>query len=265
MNSLNSSSIPENHNPPIIFTHQGFSDYLSFTLSSCTKSNPDKSRIFLGDEANKDVAKLNDWFHYSLEDLHSRKRDEFNAWFKWIKGKDHNPVRGGKDWLRYVFERWFCIEEFLERSGIKEFWHFDSDTMILKSLAYYEDKINHYSIDCTTQCGDYCMNGYIKNKQVVSGYCDFIINSFQDKEFLQLQQDELNSIKPRYAYTEMSAFAHFRETCNISSRHLETLFNEEDIWFDDWLAKGCGFDITFLDKAGKNAKALFAEGDNIYC
>jgi len=33
-------------NPPLIFTHYGFSDYLPYTLACAAKTNPKMERIF---------------------------------------------------------------------------------------------------------------------------------------------------------------------------------------------------------------------------
>src|SRR5262245_25312256 len=124
---------------PIIFTHYGITDYLAYTLRQATRTNPDKPRILVGDSANHQIALANGWMHTDINSLGSTKRDMFNARFRWVQGKHHVPVKGGKDWLRYVFERFFVIEEFLNRNNVKSFWHFDSDTMILMPLTSFED------------------------------------------------------------------------------------------------------------------------------
>jgi hypothetical protein len=138
----------------LIFTHYGNSFYLPFTLSQASASNPNAHRILIGDSTNSTVAIEYGWDHIDLTELRSAKRDAFNAAFYWVQGSHHNPVRGGKDWLRYVSERFFVIENFCHTQKIEHFWHFDSDTMILHDLACYEHDILEKRIDCTTLCNN---------------------------------------------------------------------------------------------------------------
>jgi hypothetical protein len=248
---------------PVIFTHYGYTDYLDYTLSVCSAFNPQKKKIFIGDEQNYEVATRYGWHHFMLEEIRSDLRNQFNSWFRWVQGKNHTPIKGGKDWLRFVFERWFCIEELLRRLDVQRFWHFDSDTMIVKSLDEFEDEIEKLGVSCTTQCNDNCLNGWC-NSEVIPFFCRDIISSFQDAEFIRSQQYEFENKNPEYAYTEMRAFTRFRDRYSLKTRHLECLFEDNALWFDDCLAQEDLFDFVFMEKFGIKAKAIYAENGRIY-
>jgi hypothetical protein len=249
---------------PLVFTHYGNSDYLLHTLKQARRSNPEKELILIGDNSNHDIATQSGWKHYNLNHFKSPKRDEFNARFRWIQGRDHHPVKGGKDWLRYVSERFFVVEAFLQESDIFHIWHFDSDTMILHDLSDYESKIIESGLDCTTLCNDSCPSGII-SKEVVQDYCSHMIEDYKDELFLASQQKEFDEVNTGYAYTEMRAFENYRSSLKPDTKHLASLFSSEDIWFDDCMCQDHGFSVAWADKLEKTIKDFSDINGNIIC
>lgn len=239
----------------IIFSHYGHSSYLDYTLACAKMTNPNARLIFLGDEANKHVAEKNGWEHYSYINYESVFQQRFRDVFKHVQGRQHAHIKNGKDWLRYVFERWFYIEGFLKKEGIKKFWHFDSDTMIIQSLNEHEEELSEY--DFTVQCNGTCLNGLI-GTQTVSEFCEHICSLFESKTYIENQQHEFNTINPRYAFTEMRAFADYKY--RTSKKWLHLLFYKENKVFDDALCQDHGFNIIKLP-IGKTVKQVyFKEG-----
>ncbi len=241
---------------PLIFTHYGANFYLPYTLYQAKKSNPQTRCILIGDDANKKIATQSKWEHVVMSDIVSKKCDHFNAKFRWIQGKKHNPIKGGKDWLRYVFERFFAIEEFIKTENLENYWHFDSDTMILKDLKRFEQRLREANIDCTTLCNDMCPSGFIK-ASFTESYTNSIISNFEDNDFLRLQQREFDKHTPENAFTEMRAFTIHRRNNKIRSMPLSSAFRDLNIWFDDCICQEDGFETTWGDKINREIKNLY--------
>ena len=140
-----------NHTPVesqcIIFSHYGYTPYLDYTLGCAAKTNPNVRKVLLGDGRNKAVADRNGWEHFLYSDFLSPNHERFHDIFKPIRGNLSAP---NDKWLKFVFERWLHIDGFIRSEGINRFWHFDSDTMIVRNLENYSSLMNDY--DYTTQC-----------------------------------------------------------------------------------------------------------------
>ncbi|WP_255002921.1 hypothetical protein [Cyanobium sp. HWJ4-Hawea] len=239
---------------------------MKFTLHQAKKSNPSKICILLGDKLNKSLALKYGWKHIDSCSLKSQKRDEFNASFHWVQGKFHNPVKGNKDWLRYVFERFFALEVFLMQQNIRSFWHFDSDTMIMMNLNHFEDELTNSNYDCTTLCNDACPSGYIR-QELVSQYCTSIIEDYHDSKFLDMQQKEFDELHNYYAFTEMRAFQNFkRKKPTLQTPSLPLLFQKNNVWFDECICQSHDFEcFTSVKQYFKKLKNLYSAGGIIYC
>jgi hypothetical protein len=248
----------------VLFTHYGDSEYLSYTLRQATRSNPRMRRVLVGDEKNRETASRAGWEHVMFRHLVSAKRDQFNARFRWVQGPKHQPVKGGQDWLRFVFERFYCLETFVLESGAKHFWHFDSDTMIVHDLERYTGQILSMDVECTTLCHDYCPSGLITTSFLKS-YCDGIIRIFGDEDFLAEKQRLYDNVNSAEAYTEMPAFCDHRISAHSKTVHLASAFAADGVWFDDCICHGDSFDTVSPSEMRRKLKALRAIDAKIVC
>jgi hypothetical protein len=97
---------------PIIFCHYGCSSYLFYTLYSAKLSNPKKDIILLGDSLNKNISVKLGVVHIDFTQYDSEENVlNFDHDFKFIAGENH----GRKDWTKFVFKRWFYINEYLKK------------------------------------------------------------------------------------------------------------------------------------------------------
>lgn len=234
---------------PIIFIHYGYSAYLESSLASATPTNPEATRIFLGDIDNRSVALRHGWKHWDFSDFDSSKLSFFREIYRPIFGSKHNNVQNGKDWLKFVFERWFLMEQFCADQGIERFLSFDSDTFIAADLSLFVERLSE--LDCTSQCDGNCLNGYVTTS-ALRNYTTHINHLFLDCDFLATQKKTIDRENPCWAFTEMGAYAHFKTRSDkLSAPHLENLF--EGWWFDDALAEDDGFETDLMPLSGKRA------------
>ncbi|WOO41433.1 hypothetical protein [Rubellicoccus peritrichatus] len=134
-----------------------------------------------------------------------------------------------RDWIDFVFRRWFIVHNFCRSQKINSFWHFDSDNMVLSDLSTHEVKFKDF--DCTEQCGGSCMNGFISNLNVVTGYISKINEIFQRTEYLDNLQKEFDEEHPTYAFTEMRAYRIYKSESKIKTTRLASIIDNSS--FDD--------------------------------
>jgi hypothetical protein len=129
--------------------------------------------------------------------------------------------------------------------------------MILENLEPYEKKLDKY--DLTEQCAGNCINGYIKSK-IIDGYCNSIIDLFNNKELIELNRLEFENYNSKYALTEMRAYIYFKLNSTFKSTTLN-IFNEK--YFDNFLRIPEGFEhYNFID--GKPIKKVLVNNSKFY-
>jgi len=242
---------------PLIFVHYGPSSYLRTVLSAARCSNPGREICFLGDETNRRLVPPGVKF-FRLDDFRTGNLlEEFQSIFVPIAGRTHhfNKSGGVETWLRFVFERWFVILEFLRARAIESFWIFDSDTMIAGDLTERESRFA--GLDATEQCGGCCLNGYISSVAVVEGYCRKMVDLYRRPEYLDAQWSRLK-IHCGLAFNEMDAWQTHRDEGGLRTVALGTSRDQEA--FDDALAITSGWQVaTTKVRARIPVKRLFQD------
>ena len=228
---------------PIVFCHYGASDYLRYTLRCAQAHNLRKPVVLLGDAQNKRIAISAGVRHHAFTDFDlAPDLQLFNRVYRLVQGPAHQHLKGGRDWVKFVFQRWFYVHHFIASQGYGPFWHFDSDTMILDDLGRHEPRLA--ALDCTEQCNGKCMNGFIAGPAVVRRYTEKINDLFQRPDFLAAQQTEFNTRHPDFAFTEMRAYLVFKSEEAVASERLNTVVNGET--FDDCICQDHGLEMEPL-------------------
>jgi hypothetical protein len=234
---------------PIVFCHYGISTYLKLTLLSAKISNPQKKIILLGDFKNKSLAKEIGINHIYFNQYDSNDSIiEFNSKFQFIAGKSH----GRLEWTKFVFLRWFYVNEYILQNKIDSFWHIDSDNLIVSDLSQFEYKFSQF--DNTEQCGGNCINGFIPSSKIIQLYTKHMIDLFDDVEYLNKQKIKCIN-NPSFAYTEMAAYNHFKITHNLNTKRLHC--HECESTFDDCLASDDGMEQSKELYNGYKIKSIY--------
>ena len=256
---------------PLIMCHYGNSSYLPHVFECARHSNKELEIYLLGDESNRWLADKFGITHIPFKDYHKGSSiEKFDSVYRLIEGAKHSNDRGwGRDWVNFVFIRWFYIDKFIKERNISSFWHFDTDTMILDDLGRHEYKFDSY--DATEQCNASCLNGFISNTKIVNGYISKINELFERRNFIENQKKEFQEENPEYAFTEMRAFSVFKEEEDIRTFHIAKPVNYEV--FDDALCLTKDYKTEKLDN-GREIKKIWLdkygrfygkkEDDNLY-
>lgn len=247
---------------PIIFTHYGYCRYLEHAFAFAAHRHQNKPVILIGDHANRRVAAKYGLEHVDLDDVpDTPELARFREVFRVIQGPRHHHIRNGRNWLEYVFLRWFKVDSLVQQRGYPGFWHFDTDTLILDRLADHEPRFE--GIDLTEQCNGECINGFIANPQRITEYTRYINRLFEDDDFLSRQEHEFATEHPNFAFTEMRAYREFRrhqndlKTCRIGAER-------DGIVFDDCICQQHGMEMERYRK--KQIKAVYLHRDGrLYC
>lgn len=247
---------------PILFCHYGNSRYLRHVLEMARFSNPDKKIVLLGDRKNAWLADHIDIEHHLYKDFdYGDLLDQFHRFYRPIQGPKHGHIKGGEDWLKFVFARWFFIHNYLQSSSVNEFWHFDSDNMIVVPLHDHEDAFRRY--ECTEQCNGKCINGFVASVPMIQRYLRKINAIFQDESFLQQKQNKFNTSAPHESLNEMLAYELFKKDEGVNAVRLNTVRNAST--FDDCICQKHHLEMERLFN-GKLIKRIHSSSNGkFYC
>lgn len=246
---------------PVILCHYGNSPYLKYTVRALRASNPNSRIVLLGDKSNRWLKQYIEHHYFSAFDQ-GDLIDEFNRVYRLVAGKESPMHKEGdekRDWIDFVFRRWFMVESFCKNQNIDSFWHFDSDNMILSDLASHEVKFK--DVDCTEQCSGSCMNGFISNLEVVTGYIRKINEIFKRTEYLDILQKEFDTKHPTYAFTEMRAYRIYKSESAIKTRRLSSIIDNSS--FDDCICSAGGMQTEVLP-SGAIIKKVLLQGTGFF-
>lgn len=226
---------------PLIFIHYGPASYLRIVLRAAQRSNPGRAIYFLGDDTNRRFVPVGVTYFPLAEFRRGSLLEQFSKVFVPIAGSAHHYTKEGgtETWLKFVFERWFIIREFLQDRGVDSFWTFDSDTLIAGDLAARQSRFVVY--DATEQCCGGCLNGWISSRSVVDGYCEKMVELYCRPPYLEAQRERLQS-QPRQAFNEMDAWQTFRDEAKLKTLAIGKPHEGEA--FDDALAFTAGWQTS---------------------
>lgn len=246
---------------PIIFCHFGATKYLRYSLVCARIHNADKRIILLGDDANRGLADLAGIEHRQFSELEYGPRlATFDEVYRLIEGEAHKGVRHGKDWINFVFRRWFYIANLASELQFERFWHFDSDNMLFDALSKHEAKFEH--VDCTEQCNGNCINGFVANAGLIDRYLDKILSLFQRQEYLE-DQRRLCAEKAEVAFTEMSAYSTFRLEEDFRRTRLNMIIDGTS--FDDCICQPHGMEMESLPQRRSIKKVFMHPTGRFFC
>lgn len=246
----------KNDGAPILFCHYGNSEYLKYTFRTVRLFNPHTRIILLGDEKNKELAIDLGIEHHEFNDYaDSEEIKTFNKVYRHVGGTEATR----EFWTKFVIIRWFYVNEFVKREGIKSFWHFDSDNLILTNLAAQEYKYIDY--DCTEQYNGILMNGFISSSDISDRYIKKINLLFVDENYIAEQEKDFIE-HPDWALTEMRLYVAYRNEENIKSIRLNSIINNET--FDDCISQQHGYKMNDNPIEGSILKKLYIDKNKTF-
>ena len=163
-----------------IIVHGGstFTPYISDCIEQFFIFNKDSILYFIVDNTFKEVDELKQKYPNLKTILRKSLKPSLAHRFYLIANRSaHNRWRGG--FWRYVVERFFLIQEFMQQTGEKNLLHFEYDNLIYADINSYENKFISLSeskrillpVDGDTRCIAGIM--FIPNAESLKEFCKF--------------------------------------------------------------------------------------------
>ncbi|QYY37397.1 hypothetical protein [Ruficoccus sp. ZRK36] len=112
--------------PAILIPHQGDSFYISHTIAQARQSNPDSRLILLGDDINRYYKGVE---HYAYSDYFQTAREIGELY------RHRNPVPRHAEWLRFCFQKWAFMRDFIKAHELESCFIIDTDVLIFGDLV----------------------------------------------------------------------------------------------------------------------------------
>ncbi len=169
----------------LIFIHQGYSDYLPFTLRQARATNPDTPIYLLGDADNDRFDFLN---HIDVSTF-SEAVTPFNRVYR------HRSTNRQAFELA-CFQRWFLLRAFMEAAGLEAVLVLDSDVLLYTEAAtlYNYHIAGHEFGLCIPDAQEPFRWSAFPHvlywtRPVIQRFCDFLLDVYTDpKAFTPFQE-----------------------------------------------------------------------------
>ena len=167
----------------IILVHKGNSFYLRYAIEQIRKTNKNCEIHLLGDEANAhygNTIKQHDIKKYS------DRSDELTRSYVHYSSLSY-------EFEIFAIQRWFIIQEFVERHNVNRFFYIDSDVMIYIDVNKEINKFSDYQIALSVSPPAHLsVSGHVSfwmNKKILNDFCDFVFDLYARKnspEYLEM-------------------------------------------------------------------------------
>lgn len=163
-----------------IIVHGGntFTPYISDCIEQFFIFNKNSILYFIVDNSFEEVNILKEKFqNLKIVQKNSLKKSFEHKFYLFANRSAHNNWRGG--FWRYVVERFFLIQEFMQKTGEKNLLHFEYDNLIYADINTYEQSfisISDFKKILLPADGDKrCIAGimFIPNAESLANFCKF--------------------------------------------------------------------------------------------
>ncbi|MFB9758267.1 hypothetical protein [Ectobacillus funiculus] len=230
---------------PIIFVHYGNPDWLKYALLQAKEFNSEV--ILIGDETNNQYPFIK---HYHITDYYENAA-EFKKVYKRLSRRE-------VEFELFCFERWFIIENFMQKHNLQHCFYQDSDNMLYINVKEYNEKYhkNAPPLACFHATG---CSFFINSFKEYQKFCLFFKNHYTDPNLfkeLEIENKELQSAQDA-GISDMQLF--FRFTRQHSSLWNDLLQITNNSFFCCNVVLAQGFETVDDLK-----KVYFMDGD-LYC
>lgn len=161
------------YNIPIIVIHNGSQEYLDVCLKQAHFSNPNSRIILIGRDNQKTLPFVE---YYDIGD-YNEEAEKFTKIYRHFSCNSYEIER-------LCFERWFVINEFVNKNNIEYFLHLDSDVLLFSDFSKEDEYMEEMRKHDITYCGNSAHTSFFTSN-ALQKFCDFITEIFEDDEFFE--------------------------------------------------------------------------------
>lgn len=232
---------------PIIFIHNGNSEYLPYSLMQVKVTNPDAEIILLGDAQNRSYSKIV---------RHVISRDYFEGANNLAKHYRHHSTNG-HDYELFCLQRWFILLDYLKQHQISKCLYIDSDILYFGHAETNQQLTAEYELTCVLKSPHTC---FVNSIEGLEKFCKFILWHYTT----EVGEANLNEyLAEHYAIngqaggiSDMTFFLKYKQSYPDRMLDLNQVFGEEtfDLTMDtalDYVLDGNGLKSVAFDNADR--------------
>lgn len=156
---------------PIIYVCYGEVSYLANVINHSLRLNNDV--ILLTDNPGTTNVKHNRLKIYDAGDYTSDRLKEFNeAYFHFSTNQEA--------FEKFCFQRWFILEEFIKKEGIKQFFFSDIDVLLFSNIEKESKKFQNFRMTLTHNIS--AGISFVNDSNVIGEYCDLCLDIFNRED-----------------------------------------------------------------------------------
>lgn len=167
---------------PVVFIHQGNSDYLFKTFYQLKQWNPQTTPYMLGTKASK---VYEPWI----------KHEEIGQYMGWAQALSKvffNLSTNGADYELFCIQRWFVLYEFMQAKGLERALYLDSDVFVYDDLTKEGAALSSYGMTLCHMSGH---TNYVSDVKVLKHFCEYIFWHYETEEGKQILHDWLKEYR----------------------------------------------------------------------
>ena len=107
---------------PVILIHNGYSDYLKYTIQMSSKNND----TYLISDTNPNIECEN--FTFVDSQNYTESSNDFTPHYEHM---NTTPF----DYELFCYHRWFILKEFMEKNQIDKVFYIDSDVLLFENMS----------------------------------------------------------------------------------------------------------------------------------
>ncbi|QEF96257.1 hypothetical protein Mal15_02840 [Stieleria maiorica] len=217
---------------PIVFVHCGRGEHLHLATRQAKLHNPDSPIVLLGDDSNRSLR---------FVDQHYCTSDYFDAAARFAERYAHHS-RNRVDWERFCFERWFILNEWMDKQGCQSAWIFDSDVLVYSDL---DDVAGHFADDALAYCSCSGHAMLVAKRSGLHAFCRFCESMYEPAA--EKQQRLVDYAKSQLeldgqGVSDMTALVWFREESPLPIGNLS--YPTDGRFFDDNICLSQGYEVA---------------------
>ena len=176
-------------NAPILFLHTGNPPFLNTAIQRLRLSNSNDIML-LGDESNSGIEGVS---HYHITDYFESAKDFEENYYIHMSTNSY-------EFELICYQRWFIIQQFIEKNNIENFWYLDSDVIVYGNLdEYLKSTLPNKTFDLvgfdTKNCGGGdsfmpCFNFF--SKKLINEITAFMLKSYVVDDILTQLKNKWN-------------------------------------------------------------------------
>ena len=157
---------------PVIFVHQGMSDYLIHSLNKASQKN---KVVLLGDQPKDEtIFQENniDVFHLG-SDVDDTEVVKFQEVY-------HHMHTGGFGFEFFCYARWFFIKEYMEKNNINVVLYIDSDVLLyVDDIEREYKKFEQFDFTISHKTSGHTSVWTLKG---ITDFCNFMMDTYSDRD-----------------------------------------------------------------------------------